>query len=405
MRNKLVMGVIALVMIIAVTGVWHFSKKPEKPHKISGALKALNLWSRQRAYPNDFIPAVGHYAAFKLSKQKLNKSTTQITVPPWEAIGPHNMGGRTLALAFNPLNPNTIYAGSASGGLWRSYTGGVGAEAWEYVATGFPVLAVSSIAIAPDDSNTIYIGTGEVYNYQAAGTGAAYRATRGTYGIGILKTTDGGLTWSPSLDWSYNQEHGVWAVKINPLNPNTVWAATTEGTYKSTDGGTTWSRVHDVIMATDLVINPIDTNVVIIGCGNFGSEGHGIYRTIDGGSTWTKPTVGLPATFNGKAMLSISKTMPQFVFASIGNGFSSYDGATWLCLSGDGGENWSTASTQDYSLWQGWFAHDVAVDPSDFVNVVAVGIDVWKSNSLGSDYQTCLYENNGSLCDARYLLL
>jgi len=259
------------------------------------------------------------------------------------------------------------------------------------------VLGVSSIAVAPDDSNTIYIGTGEVYNHQAAGTGAAYRNTRGTYGIGILKTTDGGITWTKSLDWSYHQQRGIWAVKVNPLNPTTVWAASTDGTYKSTDGGQIWSQVHDVIMATDLVINPVDTNIVIVACGNFGSEGHGIYRTMDGGNTWTKATAGLPATFNGKALLCIPASLPQYVFASIGNGFysSGADNASWLCLSGDGGENWSVVSTQDYSRWQGWFAHDVAVDPTNFVNVIAGGIDLWKSASMGTDLRQKSYWSAG----------
>ena len=67
----------------------------------------------------------------------------------WQAIGPHNKGGRTNAIAFNPQNPSTMYLGSASGGLWRSYTGGVGVDGWHYVPTGFPVLGVSTIAIAP----------------------------------------------------------------------------------------------------------------------------------------------------------------------------------------------------------------------------------------------------------------
>ena len=122
----------------------------------------------QRAYPNEDIPNAAHYAAFEYSKLNLTEELAGLrTTETWRTIGPHNLGGRTLAIAFNPLNPNTIYAGSASGGLWRSYTGGRGANAWEYVSIGFPVLAVSSIAIVPNDSNTIYFGTGEVYNHQA----------------------------------------------------------------------------------------------------------------------------------------------------------------------------------------------------------------------------------------------
>jgi len=134
----------------------------------------------------------------QMQEVRMNKTLKTESTNEWQAIGPHNTGGRTNAIAFNPQNPNTIYAGSASGGLWRSYTGGVGVDAWYYVPTGIPILGVSSITFAPNDSNIIYIGTGEVYNYAGAGYGAAYRNLRGTYGMGILKTTDGGQSWVKS---------------------------------------------------------------------------------------------------------------------------------------------------------------------------------------------------------------
>jgi len=380
--------IISAIVLIFVFVVFYFnSRKNNHANKISGAYKALNFWSFQRAYPNNAIPDVGHYKAFEYAKQRLQKSARIESSDQWQAMGPHNMGGRTLALAFNPQNPNTLYAGSASGGLWKSYSGGVGAAAWEYVRTGFPVLSVSSVAFAANDSNTIFIGTGEVYHYQAAGTGAAYRSTRGSYGIGILKTTDGGLTWTKSLDWGYHQQRGVWAVKVNPLNPNTIWAATTEGTYKSTDGGSTWEKKLDVIMAMDLIVDPQDTNIVVVGCGNFASEGYGIYRTADGGQRWIKVTQGLPAKFRGKIQLDYYREFPQFMYASIGDGFSTDEGASWLCMSSDAGETWSIVTTQDYSHWQGWYSHDVAVDPTNLSNVMAVGIDIWKSTLGGSNLQ------------------
>ena len=356
-----------------------------KEDKISGAYEALNFFTFARTYPNEQIPDDAYYKAFEQMKtEQLDKPVNNLDVEPWTAIGPHNTGGRTLAIAFNPQNPNTIYAGSASGGLWVSYTGGVGVNAWQRIETGFPVLGVSTIAIEPNDSNVIYIGTGEVYNYDAAGTGAAYRNTRGTYGIGILKSSDGGTTWSKSLDWSYNEQRGVWAVKINPLNPNTVWAATTEGTYRSYDEGATWEQVHNVVMATDLVINPIDTNIIITGNGNFASAGFGIYRSEDGGSNWDKITSGLPTAYNGKIQLDIYNADPNIVFASIGNGFSSSTGASWLCKSTDAGLNWTIMTTQDYSKWQGWFSHDVAVNQSNPDELIVIGIEVYKSTNGGS---------------------
>jgi len=374
---------VGLSIVLAGVLIFQAMQKSAPGEEISGAYETLSLFGYQRAYPNKNIPKDAYFKAFQYSKQALRKTLSRtVAEEPWETMGPHNMAGRSLAVVFNPQNPNTIYTGSASGGLWRSYSGGVGASAWEYIPTGFPVLAVSSIAIAPDDSNTMYIGTGEVYNYQAAGTGAAYRVTRGTYGIGILKTTDGGATWDLSLDWSYNQQRGIWAIKFNPLNPNTLWAGTTEGTYKSMDAGATWQQVHDVVMVNDLVINPLDTNQVIVGCGNIYSEGHGLYRTLDGGATWTKLTVGLPETFGGKILLAVAECSPNIVYASIGNGWGQAN-ATWLCLSIDFGDTWSVATTEDYSLWQGWFSHDVAVDPTDFATVILVGVDIWKSTAMG----------------------
>lgn len=363
--------------------------------KIPGAYYALEFWNKARAYPNEDIPSEKFYAAFENVKaNRLSKSNSFNRADEWIAIGPHNTGGRTNAIAFNPQNPNTVYAGSASGGLWRSYTGGVGVDAWHYVSTGFPVLGVSSIAFAPNDSNTIYISTGEVYNYNGAGVGAAYRSLRGTYGIGILKTTDGGQTWSKSLDWTYNSQRGVWAVKVNPLNPNTVFAATTEGVYRSYNAGQTWQQVNNVIMGTDLVINPVDTNIVIAAHGNFASAGFGIYRSSDGGNNWNKITSGLPSNFEGKILLDIYNANPNIVYASIGNGFSSSNGASWLCRSTDGGINWEIRSTVDYSKWQGWFSHDIAVNQSNPDELLIIGIEVYKSTDGGA---TIIQKSTGGL--------
>ena len=285
--------------------------------------------------------------------------------------------------------------GSASGGLWRSYTAGVGVDAWHYVPIGFPVLGVSSISVAPNDSNLIYIGTGEVYNYSGAGYGAAYRNMRGTYGIGILKSTDAGQTWSKSLDWTYNSGRGVWSVEINPLNPNTVWAATTEGIYRSYNAGQTWQQVHNVIMGMDLIINPVDTNIIITGHGNFASTGFGIYRTSNSGANWTHITSGLPTYYEGKIQLDIYKANPNIVYASIGHGFYvNGNNASWLCKSTDAGLTWSVMSQVDYSKWQGWFSHDVAVDQSNPDNLIVIGIEVYKSTNGGS---TVVQKSSGGL--------
>src|ERR1035437_30543 len=129
------------------------SKSSGSQERFSGAMQSLDFWTVQRAYPNKYIPENAYYKAYESAKTKLSKSN--ILTPDWQEMGPQNIGGRTLAIDINPLNPNTIYAGSASGGLWRSYSGGVGVKAWNYVPTGFPVLSVSAIAENPTDTNVI----------------------------------------------------------------------------------------------------------------------------------------------------------------------------------------------------------------------------------------------------------
>ena len=383
MRNK---TTLLATLTAVIAGFFIFSKieTTKVQPRVSGAFEALSFFGQSRTYPMDKLPEQAHYAAW-MAASRLPKATSATRATgPWESLGPHNRGGRTLKIAFNPLNPNTMYAGSASGGLWRSYSGGVGKNAWQQVPTGFPVLAVSSIAFPPNDSMTMFIGTGEVYNHLAAGTGAAYRNTRGSYGIGILRSTDGGVTWEKSLDFSYDQNKGIWDIEIAPSDPNIIYAATTDGVYKTTNGGLSWSWIFDVVQATDLVVHPSDPNQVIVGCGNFSSPGYGIYRTTDGGNLWYKITSNLPTFYKGKIQLALAPSNPETVYASIGNGFSSAEGASWLCRSDDFGANWTIKTETDYSQFQGWYSHDVAVHPTNPEELTVIGIEVWKSTDGGN---------------------
>lgn len=351
--------------------------EPQLPETHHGSYEAMHMIGAQRAYPNHQIPTSGYLQAHAYMQEKMVSSSTLRDEEPWESLGPHNISGRTLTLALNPQNTKTIWAGSASGGLWRSHNRGLGVS-WDRIELGHPALSISSIAFAPNDSMTMYIGTGEVYNIIEAGVGAAYRNLRGFYGMGILKSTDGGKSWEKSLDWSYNQERGVWKVAVAPTNPNVVYAATTVGTYKSINAGNTWAKVHDVPMVMDLVVHPEDFEIVFTGCGNFGSGGKGIYRTIDGGQSWTKALPPVPSAFQGKIMLDISTLDPNIVYASIGNGFGSADAYTWLCKTENRGDTWQIVSEEDYSKWQGWFSHDVAIHPDDPNILIPVGITVHK---------------------------
>ncbi len=360
------------------------SEREREERGPSGAMQALTDWTRARAYPFNDIPPDGYTKAYQASKSFVkNLSRSPLLSSTWEPIGPldNDSRGRTISVAVNPLNPNTIYCGSASGGLWRSQQASVGGD-WVRMTLGFPALGIGSITIDPADTNTMYLGTGEVYRYGYAVGGLIVRTTRGSYGVGILKTTDGGNTWTKSLDWSYNQQRGVQQVRINPLNRNTLFAATTEGIYRSYDRGANWTLVHPVIMATDIVINSKDTTLILAACGNFKSPGYGIYLSEDGGDSWFIIPGG-QSNYSGKALLETFYSNASTVYASVADSTTGV-GALWR--STDFGGNWTQINADAIFGVQGWYSHFVAVNPVDSTKVVHAGLSAYKSTNGGSTF-------------------
>ena len=139
----------------------------------------------EKYYQKRQILGDGYYRAFMHSKKNADNTLDLSTQDSWESIGPTNQGGRTISLKIDPNNPNIVYAGAASGGLWRFTSTGNGSNDyfWEKIETGYPVLGVGAIAIDPRDSDIIYIGTGEAHMHRV------YAVPLGrfmfTYGIGI----------------------------------------------------------------------------------------------------------------------------------------------------------------------------------------------------------------------------
>ena len=365
-----------LAILVGLLGSCHQAAEMPAKKTETGASQAMAEWALVRSYPDGRIWSRNLTLAHEQRQLELAFRNGG-NEPEWEALGPKNFGGRTICLAFHPTDPGIIYAGSASGGLWKTATAGQGVQAWERVPLGHPVLGVSAIAINPQNPDELYIGTGEVYNYTAAAPGVYDRLTRGSYGIGILKTTDGGQSWQKSLDWSYGEMRGVWDVVINPQNPSTVFAATTEGLYRSHNGGAAWELAHDFPMGVDLELHPLDTNILFATHGGYLSPASGIFRSDDGGTTFQQ-IPGLP-DFTGKAKLSISPSNPDIMYISLADAFASIG----LFRSQDGGQSWANVNGSDVAKYQGWYSHDVGIKTDDPNTIIYTGIDAFKSTNGG----------------------
>lgn len=366
------------------------SQKGEETLHTSGAGKSLDAWAFERAYPNSEIPASKFLAAFEAKKQHEAQRSNSI-VGEWESLGPENIGGRTLCLAFHPTDPDIIYAGSASGGLWRTTTQGVGQNAWEPVPTGFPVLGVAAIAIDKNDPDTIIIGTGETYGVGFAEPGTINRVTRGTYGIGILKTTDGGNTWSRVLAFNQNALKGVQDIEISNQNSSEIYAATTDGVYQSLDGGDSWSLIFNGTNSIDVEVDPNDGDIIYVSWNNLNTgldpNLSGIFKSTDKGVSFTELLdAGLIPAWSGNAKLTFDPTNSNILYASIQEAFNTGATIGGIFKSIDAGATWTRINGQNIARFQGWYSHDVAVNPANTSEVMAVGISVWKSIDTGLNF-------------------
>lgn len=358
----------------------------------SGAGLSLEAWALERAYPGTNISYNNYAAAYQQHRTKtLEKSG--LTEGEWESLGPENVGGRTLCLAFHPTDSNIIYAGSAGGGLWKTETQGVGRQAWEYVPTGFPIMGVAAIAIDQNDPDHIIIGTGETYGIGFARPGTENRLTRGTYGIGILQSKDGGLSWSQVLDFNQNQIIGIQDIEYNPLNVQEVYAATSIGVYKSINGGDNWSLVFNRPNCVDLEIDPTNGTTLYVTHGNLNFDLNparsGIYKSTDGGTQWVEIThINLPTAWSGNAKLTIAPDNANTIYASLQDAFfdSNASPPRGIFKSTDAGASWANINTQNIANFQGWYSHDIAINPNNTDHIFNVGIDAWRSTDGGRNF-------------------
>jgi photosystem II stability/assembly factor-like uncharacterized protein len=253
-------------------------------------------------------------------------------------IGPP--GNRVSAVVGVPGDPNTYYAGGASGGVWKSIDGGIN---WAPVFEEQSAQSIGSIAVAPSDPNVVWVGTGETFIRSNV-----------SLGDGIYKSTDAGKTWKRM---GLEKTGRIGRIAIDPGNPDVVFAAALgtcygpqpeRGIYRTFDGGKTWDRVlfvDELTGASDLAMDPANPRVLFAGLWQIdiktwgrksGGPGSGIFVSRDGGTTWKRLTGnGLPESPLGKIAVAVAPSDPRRVYALIETG---QRGSLWR--SDDGGEKW-----------------------------------------------------------------
>lgn len=360
--------------------------------KQSRADKQLSMWFQAKGYPNPENLSSKYEAAWQQHLELRNSSMLRsagVESASWSSLGSsvNNIGGRILCLAIDPNNSDILWAGSASGGIWKSINRG---NSWSPVITNLPVLGVSSILVDPANSNTIYAGTGEVYRVDTSNIGFNVWKSRGTYGIGIIKSTDGGNTWSQVFTKTTSELFAFQMLKFHPGNSNTIYACGTDGLYRSTNNGVNWTQILSKIYVSDVAVNPSNTDQIVVGVGNLVNSDKGIYRTTNGSSTtptWVKIASGLPASFMG--YIRLSQTGTSNLYASIGlNGTTS---GNELYESANFGSTWTAKSNSNHCNYQHWFSHDVAVNPFNYDSLLIMGVSWYRyrvSNSQRTSVTT-----------------
>lgn len=354
----------------------------EEEEKESGVAGQMMSWFTARAYPDPYYLndkyMKGWQQAEAIRSQQLATRRGRVTSGMWNPIGPNvTIGGRILTIAIDPTNNQKLFAGSASGGIWKSTNGGTN---WSSVTTNFPVLGVSNIIINPSNTNIIYAGTGEVYRIDSTSgtpnpgnTGFSVWKTRGTYGIGVLKSADGGNTWTQTLNRSTSQLFAIQTLKFDPSNSNTVYACATDGLYRSTDAGVNWTKILNLTYVSDVVIS--GTNIVA-SVGNLGNTVKGIFKSTNNGTSWAKITSGLPASFQGFIKMDWIPSDANTIVASIG--VSETAGVNELYRSTDFGTTWSVLGSSTHCQWQYWCAHDLAINPFFTDSVIFGGVNGYR---------------------------
>lgn len=280
-------------------------------------------------------------------------------------IGPGGMSGRVTAIDVVHTNPDIMYSGTASGGLWKSTSGGI---KWDPIFDKEVTASIGAVAIQQSNPSVVWVGTGE---------GNPRNSLNGGYGV--YKSLDGGRTWK---SMGLEKTRHIHRIIIDPTNPNIVyvgaigspWGEHKErGVYKTTDGGKSWKQILFNNIRTgvaDMVMDPTNPNKLIVAMWEHkrdpwffksGGPGSGLYMTHDGGENWKKLTdkEGLPKGDLGRIGVAISRSNPNVVYALVEAKKNA------LYKSEDGGFKWRKINDKGGIGNRPFYYSEIYVDPQN----------------------------------------
>jgi uncharacterized protein (TIGR03437 family) len=347
----------------------------------------------QRSYPRTEIPAgarLNAIAEIKRIDRAVRASHQQplatasidgslaatLDAATWTSIGPkptdlnstYVTAGRVNAIAIDPRDNNVVYIGAAEGGVWKTTDGGIN---WKPLTDDQASLASGAIVIDPTNPDTVYVGTGEE-NF----------AQDSYYGAGILKSTNGGASWTNIVGPFVRTTIG--ALALSPSNSQILLASSRIGIYRSTDGAATWTQVlpgTGAGVGTSVLFDPTDGNIAYAAIGNVnGSASNGVYRSTDGGQNWTQlkgsGSSALPTTNVGRIEIAIAPSTPSTLYVGISNSSQSNFGSLLgIYKTTDSGNTWNNVNAPNIcaSVGQCWYDMTIRVHPKNPDIVFAFG--------------------------------
>ena len=299
----------------------------------------------------------------------------------WQAIGPTLQGGRIEAIAADPQRAATLYVGVGSGSLWKTVNNGL---TWAPIFEQKSSAAIGDVAVAESDSQTVWVGTGEVL-----------LARSGLPGMGVFKSEDAGKTWT---NMGLQDTQHIARLLIHPTDRNVVYVAAIghqnspneqRGIFKTTDGGRTWNRVlfvNDHTAAIDLVFDPRNPQTLYASMWQRARAGQqhsgpesGLYKTTDGGAHWNRLNGGLPAGEHvGRIAVHVAPSNPAVVYALADEGRT--DG---FYRSVDAGQTWTKTFDGLQARWD-WC--ELRVSPDNENEIYSIGQNSFVSRDGGQSF-------------------